>query len=60
VRIVESGRLGPRRVLSIAELVGGVRELVEELGPVWVVGEISNLRRAGSGHAYFTLKDDDA
>ncbi|HEY8123437.1 MAG TPA: exodeoxyribonuclease VII large subunit [Myxococcota bacterium] len=60
MRIVESGRLGPRRVLSIAELVGGVRELVEELGPVWVVGEISNLRRAGSGHAYFTLKDDDA
>jgi exodeoxyribonuclease VII large subunit len=60
MRIVESDRLGPRRVLTIAELVGGVRELVEELGPVWVVGEISNLRRAGSGHAYFTLKDDDA
>jgi exodeoxyribonuclease VII large subunit len=60
MRIVETGRLGPRRVLTIAELVGGVRELVEELGPVWVVGEISNLRRAGSGHAYFTLKDDDA
>jgi exodeoxyribonuclease VII large subunit len=60
MRIVEDGRLGPRRVLTIAELVGGVRELVEELGPVWVVGEISNLRRAGSGHAYFTLKDDEA
>ncbi len=49
-----------RRVLRVAELVGGVRELVEELGVVWVVGEISNLRRAGSGHAYFTLKDDAA
>jgi exodeoxyribonuclease VII large subunit len=60
MRVVETGRLGPRRVLTIAELVGGVRELLEELGPVWVVGEISNLRRAGSGHAYFTLKDDDA
>jgi exodeoxyribonuclease VII large subunit len=60
MRIVETDPLGPRRVLTIAELVGGVRELVEELGPVWVVGEISNLRRAGSGHTYFTLKDDDA
>jgi exodeoxyribonuclease VII large subunit len=57
---IETTRFGPRRVLSVAELVGGVRELVEQLGPVWVVGEISNLRRAGSGHAYFTLKDDDA
>jgi exodeoxyribonuclease VII large subunit len=60
MRIVETDLLGPRRVLTIAELIGGVRELVEELGPVWVVGEISNLRRAGSGHTYFTLKDDDA
>jgi exodeoxyribonuclease VII large subunit len=49
-----------RRVFRVAELVGGVRELVEDLGVVWVVGEISNLRRAGSGHAYFTLKDDAA
>jgi exodeoxyribonuclease VII large subunit len=57
---IETTRFGPRRVLSVAELVGGVRELVEELGPVWVAGEISNLRRAGSGHAYFTLKDADA
>jgi exodeoxyribonuclease VII large subunit len=57
---LETGRLGPRRLFSVAELIGGLRELVEEVGPVWVVGEISNLRRAGSGHAYFTLKDDDA
>ncbi len=24
---------------------------------VWIEGEISNLRRPGSGHIYFTLKD---
>jgi exodeoxyribonuclease VII large subunit len=35
--------------------------LVEDgIGRVWVVGEISNLRRAASGHCYFTLKDEDA
>jgi exodeoxyribonuclease VII large subunit len=27
------------------------------VGRIWVVGEISNLRRPGSGHVYFTLKD---
>jgi exodeoxyribonuclease VII large subunit len=51
----------PRRPLRVAELVGGLRELLEdEVGRVLVVGEISNLRRAPSGHCYFTLKDDHA
>jgi len=48
-------------VLRVAELVGALRALVEDVvGRVWVVGEISNLRRAASGHVYFTLKDDEA
>jgi exodeoxyribonuclease VII large subunit len=53
---------GPqRRPFRVSELVGGLRELLEEeVGRVWVVGEISNLRRAPSGHCYFTLKDDQA
>ncbi|HVP28657.1 MAG TPA: exodeoxyribonuclease VII large subunit [Myxococcota bacterium] len=51
----------PGRVLSVGQLVAALKALVEtEVGRVWVVGEISNLRRAGSGHLYFTLKDDDA
>ena len=38
--------------------MGGLRALVEErVGRIWVVGEVSNLRRPGSGHIYFTLKD---
>jgi len=50
-----------RRPFRVSELVGGLRELLEEeVGRVFVVGEISNLRRAPSGHAYFTLKDDQA
>ncbi len=50
-----------RRVWPVRELVGQVRELVEqEWGDVWVEGEISNYRPAPSGHVYFTLKDADA
>jgi exodeoxyribonuclease VII large subunit len=48
-------------VHSVGELVAGVRELLEDaVGRVWVVGEVSNLFRAASGHVYFTLKDDEA
>jgi exodeoxyribonuclease VII large subunit len=50
-----------RRVWPVRELVGHVRDLVEqEFGDVWVEGEISNFRPAPSGHLYFTLKDADA
>src|SRR3989338_389773 len=34
--------------------------LSEQLGLVWVTGEISNLSRPSSGHIYFSLKDDQA
>lgn len=52
--------LGPR-VLRVGELVGTLASLLgEAFGRVWIVGEISNLRRAASGHCYFTLKDDAA
>jgi len=50
-----------RRIWPVRELVGQVRELVEqEWGDVWVEGEISNYRPATSGHLYFTLKDAEA
>ncbi len=50
-----------RRIWPVRELVGRVRELIEErYGDVWVEGEISNFRPAPSGHLYFTLKDADA
>jgi len=50
-----------RRIWPVRELVGLVRELIEEnYGDVWVEGEISNYRPAPSGHVYFTLKDSDA
>lgn len=47
-----------RKVLSVGELTGKVRALLEkQIGSVWVNGEITNLRAQSSGHIYFTLKD---
>ncbi|WP_179862241.1 exodeoxyribonuclease VII large subunit [Longibacter salinarum] len=48
-------------VLSVTELTEGLGALVEKhYGDVRVEGELSNFKRAASGHCYFTLKDDDA
>lgn len=45
----------------MAELSLEIRNLLEKQFPdVWVTGEVSNLRAAGSGHFYFTLKDETA
>ena len=47
-----------RRVLSVSELTGQIRALLEkQVGQVWVSGEVTNLRTQSSGHIYFTLKD---
>jgi len=47
-----------RKVLSVSELTAQVKRLLEQqVGAVWVSGEITNLRAQSSGHIYFTLKD---
>jgi exodeoxyribonuclease VII large subunit len=47
--------------LTVSELTLRLKAALEEAFPaVWVEGEISNLRTPGSGHAYFTLKDEGA
>ena len=52
---------GEKAVMSVSELTRGIRMLLEEqIGSVWVEGEVSNLRRQASGHQYFTLKDEGA
>ena len=51
----------PRRVLSVSELTGRIRTLLEErFFEVWVEGELSNCRVWNTGHMYFTLKDANA
>src|SRR5215470_1606428 len=53
--------MADRAVLTVSQLTEQLRSVVEERFPaVWVEGEISNFRLYGSGHAYFTLKDDGA
>lgn len=48
-------------ILSVTDLVGGLRQVVEaQFDDVWVEGELSNFRQYRSGHCYFTLKDEDA
>ena len=46
-------------IYSVADVLRGVNTLLEErVGRIWVAGEISDLRRPGSGHLYFRLKGD--
>jgi exodeoxyribonuclease VII large subunit len=50
-----------RLPLSVSELTAMIRgELERRFASVWVEGEISNFRALGSGHWYFTLKDEGA
>ncbi len=45
--------------LSVTELVARLRRAVEvEVGEQRVRGEIGSCKVAGSGHIYFTLKDE--
>ena len=48
-----------REALPVSRLLRRMRNLLEiEIGEIWVEGEVSNLRKQGSGHWYFSLKDD--
>jgi exodeoxyribonuclease VII large subunit len=48
-------------VLTVTELCGRLRALVrDQPQPVFVRGEVRDLIRAPSGHAYFTIRDEGA
>ncbi|MEO7033376.1 MAG: exodeoxyribonuclease VII large subunit [Polyangiaceae bacterium] len=50
---------GPEEVISVAELDRRLRRAVEDASSEpWVEGEVSSLKRAPSGHVYFSLKDE--
>ncbi len=51
----------PPSIFTVSRLNQTVRLLLEqEIGQVWISGEISNFTQPASGHWYFTLKDDTA
>ncbi len=48
-------------IVTVTQLTSMVKNLLEGAFPdVWVEGEISNLSIPQSGHAYFTLKDEQS
>ncbi len=52
---------GRRQVWSVSGITSKIKETLEDNFPfIWIFGEISNLRVPGSGHFYFTLKDEKA
>jgi len=57
---IDLAKLGVR-IWKVSELNEAVKNLLENsIGYIWVTGEISNWKVNTSGHAYFTLKDEDA
>jgi exodeoxyribonuclease VII large subunit len=52
---------GPEGAYSVGDVARRARQLIEGgLGPVWVRGEVTGLKRYQSGHWYFTLRDRSA
>jgi exodeoxyribonuclease VII large subunit len=48
-----------RAILTVSQLTSLVRTSIEtQFQDIWLEGEISNFRTPGSGHLYFTLKDE--
>ena len=49
------------RIFTVAEITQAVANTLESEFPfVWVKGQVTNIGRPGSGHLYFSLKDQDA
>jgi exodeoxyribonuclease VII large subunit len=49
------------KALSVTQLLRRMKNLLEvQVGELWVEGEVSNLKKQGSGHWYFSLKDEGA
>ena len=61
IRMAKTGMQQEKpRVYTVSSLTRLVREMMEEqVGPVWVEGEVSRPVRPASGHLYLTLKDKD-
>lgn len=58
-QVLPSAPIGTPRIWTVTALVRSVADaLAARFDPVRVAGEVSGFVRAGSGHCYFTLKDE--
>jgi exodeoxyribonuclease VII large subunit len=51
------------QVRTVSEITLHIKNVLDgdpELADIWITGEISNFKRAASGHCYFTLQDSQA
>lgn len=49
------------KAISVSELTAQIKKILEgKFENIWISGEISNFNHYGSGHMYFTLKDDQS
>jgi exodeoxyribonuclease VII large subunit len=59
--LFSSPKTAEDKALSVTQLLRRMKNLLEvQVGEVWVEGEVSNLKKQGSGHWYFSLKDAGA
>jgi len=50
-----------KHIYTVSEITRVIKGLLEQnVGEVWVEGEVSNFKPASSGHFYFSLKDQGA
>lgn len=50
-----------QEIYTVSEFNSDVRSVLEgSFDNVWIEGEVSNFAAPGSGHWYFSLKDDNA
>ncbi len=52
----------PRQALTVHEAIAAAQDALEELGGLWIEGEVFEYRGPyrGSGHYYFKVRDEDA
>jgi exodeoxyribonuclease VII large subunit len=56
-----SSRQSHKHIYTVSEITQVIKGLLEEqVGEIWLEGEISNFKAATSGHFYFSLKDQGA
>jgi exodeoxyribonuclease VII large subunit len=59
--LVETEKEKDKVIYSVTEISNKIKSMLEYLYPqVWVRGEISGFKIYASGHAYFTIKDENS